>query len=73
MIRDYLPLAQIAIAVFLIILILLQQRGQALGSAFGGGEGGFYATRRGIQQKIFWATIVSGFLFIIFDLLNLIL
>ena len=70
---NYLPLAQIAIAVFLIILILLQQRGQALGSAFGGGEGGFYATRRGIQQKIFWATIVSGFLFIALALANLIL
>lgn len=71
--RDYLPLAQIAIAVFLIILILLQQRGQALGSAFGGGEGGFYSTRRGIQKKIFWATIASGSLFIILVLLNLIL
>ena len=71
--KDYLPLIQIAVSVLLIILILLQQRGQALGSAFGSGEGGFYATRRGIQQKIFWATIVSGFLFIIFALLNLIL
>ena len=71
--RDYLPLIQIAVSVFLIILILLQQRGQALGSAFGGGEGGFYATRRGIQKKIFWATIASGFLFIILALLNLIL
>lgn len=70
--QAYLPLAQIAIAVLLIVLILLQQRGQALGSAFGGGEGGFYATRRGIQRKIFWATIVSGLLFIAFALLNLI-
>jgi protein translocase SecG subunit len=71
--KDYLPLAQIAISVLLIILILLQQRGQALGSAFGGGEGGFYATRRGIQKKLFWATIACGLLFIIFALLNLIL
>ncbi|MBI2038455.1 MAG: preprotein translocase subunit SecG [Candidatus Nealsonbacteria bacterium] len=69
--QAYLPLAQIAISVLLIILILLQQRGQALGSAFGGGEGGFYATRRGIQKKIFWAPIVCGFLFIIFALLNI--
>ncbi|MDO8601357.1 MAG: preprotein translocase subunit SecG [bacterium] len=69
--QAYLPLAQIAISVLLIVLILLQQRGQALGSAFGGGEGGFYATRRGIQQKIFWATIVCALLFIILALLNL--
>lgn len=70
--KQYLPLVQIIIAVLLIVLILLQQRGTALGSAFGQ-EGGFYATRRGIQKKIFWATAVSGALFIVLALLNLIL
>jgi len=69
---QYLPIAQIVVAIFLILFILLQQRGTALGSAFGG-EGGFYATRRGIQKKIFWATIVFGVLFIVLALLNLIL
>ena len=69
---QYLSLAQVVIAVLLIVLILLQQRGTALGSAFGQ-EGGFYATRRGIQKKIFIATVVSGALFIILALLNLIL
>ncbi len=69
--NQYLPLAQIIIAILLIVLILLQQRGTALGSAFGQ-EGGFYATRRGIQKKILIATIVSGSLFIILALLNLI-
>ncbi len=69
--NQYLPLAQIVIAILLIVLILLQQRGTALGSAFGQ-EGGFYATRRGIQKKILIATIVSGSLFIILALLNLI-
>ncbi|MGB2762581.1 MAG: preprotein translocase subunit SecG [Minisyncoccales bacterium] len=71
----YIPYIQIAIAVLLIILILFQQRGTALGSAFGGGGGGegsgFYATRRGIQQKIFWATIALGILFIGLSLLTL--
>jgi len=69
---QYLPIAQIVAAIFLIVSILLQQRGQALGSAFGD-ESGFYATRRGIQKKIFWATIVFGVLFIVLALLNLIL
>ncbi len=69
--KEYLPLAQIIVALFLITFILLQQRGTALGSAFGG-EGGFYATRRGIQKKIFWATIVFGVLFVVLALLNLI-
>lgn len=69
--KDYLPFIQIIISIFLIFFILLQQRGTALGSAFGGGEG-FYATRRGIQKKIFIATIITGILFIITALLNLI-
>lgn len=69
--KEYLPIAQIVVAIFLIIFILLQQRGQALGSAFGG-EGGFYSTRRGIQKKIFWATIFFGGLFIVLALLNLV-
>jgi len=70
--EKFLPIAQIVVSVFLIIFILLQQRGQALGSAFGGEESGFYSTRRGIQKKIFWLTIVFGGLFIILALLNLI-
>ena len=70
--KQYLLIAQIVVAVFLTIFILLQQRGQALGSAFGG-EGGFYATRRGVQKKIFWATVFCGGLFIVLAILNLIL
>ena len=69
---DFLAFFQLIVAVLLIIFILLQQRGTALGSAFGG-EGGFYANRRGIQRKIFWATVVCGALFIVLALLNLIL
>ena len=68
--EQYLSLAQIILAVLLIVFILLQQRGTALGSAFGQ-EGGFYATRRGIQQKIFWATIVCAVLFIALAIVNL--
>lgn len=70
--QQYLLLIQTVIAILLIVFILSQQRGTALGSAFGQ-EGGFYATRRGIQKKILWATVVFGALFIILSLLNLIL
>ena len=70
--KQYLTLAQIVVSLILIVLILLQQRGTALGSAFGQ-EGGFYGTLRGVQKKIFWATVVSGVLFIVLALLNLIL
>ena len=70
--KEYLPFAQIAVAIILIALILLQQRGTALGSAFGQ-AGGFYGTRRGIQKKIFWGSVLFGILFVLFALLNLIL
>ncbi len=71
--KEYLPLIQIIISVLLIVSILLQQRGTALGSAFGGGGGGFYSTRRGIQQKLFYATIILGVAFIASAFLNLLL
>lgn len=67
-----LSIAQGVIAILLIIFILVQQRGTALGSSFGGEGGGFYSTRRGIQKKIFWATIISGAFFIILALVNLV-
>ena len=56
---------------------MLQQRGTALGSAFGGGDsgggGGFYSTRRGIQKKMLWATIVLGTIFVALAVLSLII
>jgi len=69
--NQLLIISQIIISILLIIFILLQQRGTALGSAFGGGDGGAYSTRRGIQQKLYLATIVCGSLFIILAILNL--
>lgn len=69
--KEILFFSQIIVSVFLIVFILLQQRGTALGSAFGG-EGGFYGTRRGIQKKLFWATVILGALFIALALLRLI-
>jgi len=69
----FLIIAQIIAAILLIVLILFQQRGTALGSAFGGESGGFYATRRGIQKKIFWATIACGVLFILLAIANLLI
>jgi preprotein translocase subunit SecG len=71
--KDILPILQIIVAVFLILFILLQQRGAGLGSAFGGGGGeGSYGTRRGIQKKLLWGSVFLGFLFILLSILNLI-
>lgn len=68
--NQYLFWGQIVTSVILIVLIAVQQRGTALGSAFGGGSE-FYSTRRGIQKKIFYATIGIAGLFIILSALNL--
>jgi len=69
---NILIIAQLVVSVVLIVLILLQQRGTALGSAFGQ-EGGFYGTLRGVQKKIFWATVVMGALFLGLAVVNLVL
>ncbi len=54
--------AQIGSAIALIITILLQQRGQGMGSSIGGGLE--YSTKRGIEKGVFYATIVFAVLFI---------
>lgn len=58
----YITIAQVGVAVLMVFAILLQQRGTALGLGMGG-DSGFYATRRGIQEKLYWATIVLLILF----------
>lgn len=54
---------QIASAVLLIVTILLQQKGNGLGSTFGGSSGE-YSTKRGAEKIIFSATIVLAIVFI---------
>ncbi len=66
---DIVTIAQIVLAVILITLVLLQRRGTALGSAFGGG-GEFYGTKRGAEKAIFRATIVVAILFLGIALAN---
>jgi protein translocase SecG subunit len=64
---------QLLIAILLVVFVLLQQRGSALGSAFGGDGGSFYGARRGIQNQLYWGTIVLGVLFIGLALFRLLL
>ncbi len=67
-----LPILQIIISALLITGILLQQRGSALGSAFGQGGGASFGVRRGAEKKIYWATVILGALFIVVSILNII-
>ncbi len=63
---------QIITAVFLIIFILLQNRGSGLGSAFGG-EGNIYMTKRGAEKTIFILTIILAVIFLGLGILRIIL
>ena len=60
---------QIILSVLLVIAILLQQRGSGLSSAFGGGSGLEYSTKRGAEKILFYATIVLAILFVATSLL----
>ncbi len=65
----YLLIIQAVIAIFLVVSILLQNRGSGLGSAFGSDFGGYY-TKRGIEKFLFYATIVLGAAFLCVAALN---
>lgn len=54
--------AQASLAALLVAAILLQSRGSGLGSAFGG-EGNVYRTKRGVEKRLFQATVVLAILF----------
>lgn len=69
--NQFLIISQIIISFLLIIFILFQQRGTALGSAFGD-EGGVYFKKRGLEKTIFWFTVILGILFLLNSLLNLV-
>jgi len=62
----------IATAVASTLLILLQERGGGAGSVFGGGEGGVYQHRRGVEKFMFIATIFFVASFAAFCMLNLV-
>jgi preprotein translocase subunit SecG len=59
-VSDFLPyvqIVQIIISISLIVVILVQAKGQGgLGGIFGG-EGGVYRTRRGVEKTLFNVTI----------------
>ncbi|MDD4272032.1 MAG: preprotein translocase subunit SecG [Patescibacteria group bacterium] len=57
-----LQIVQIVIAALLMLAILLQNRGVGLSGVFGG-SGNIYRTKRGVEKKLFIATIVLSVLF----------
>ena len=66
----YIQIAELIIAILLILAILLQNRGTGLGATFGG-EGNVYRTKRGLEKGLFVSTIVLGIIFFGLALWNL--
>jgi preprotein translocase subunit SecG len=61
--KEIFQIIEMVVAVFLMVVILLQQRGTGLGGAFGS-EGFVYRSRRGVERFLFQATVVLAILFV---------
>jgi preprotein translocase subunit SecG len=68
--RNYLFIAQIVLAVSLILAILLQVRGGGLGGIFGQQDSA-YRTKRGVEKTLFQLTIILAVLFVIISIVTL--
>ena len=66
----YLNLAQIIIAIALIVMISLQTKGAKLGGVFGGTGGAVYQKRHGLQKTVFNVTIGLSVVFFVLAMLN---
>lgn len=63
----FLHIAQILVAIVLIVIVLMQVKGTGFGAALGGADQSF-RTRRGIQRSLHRLTIVVIIVFIGFAL-----
>ena len=66
----YLFLAQIILAITIIILVMVLAKDAGMGNVFGGGDMGVARTRRGVEKTLFNATIVVGILFLLLSLVT---
>lgn len=63
---------QVIVSIILIGLILIQERSSGLSSLFGGSGTTPYQTRRGTEKLIFTSTVITGIIFILLAVANLI-
>ncbi len=66
---SYLNIAQIIVAIGLIVVLLFQVRGGGLGGIFGQPDS-VYRTRRGVERTLLQLTIVLAVIFIILSILS---
>lgn len=64
-------IVQIILAIILIIIVLLQQKGTGLSGVFGGSSN-IYSTKRGVDKILHYSTIVVSIIFFALSLLRLV-
>ncbi len=67
--QTYFNLAEVIVAVVLIIVVLVQIKGGGAG-LFGSGQSS-YRTRRGVERTLFQFTLVLGGVFVVLSLVSL--
>ena len=65
---SYLLIAQILVALGLIVVVMMQVKGGGLGGIFGQSDG-VYRTRRGVEKSLFQVTIVLAVIFVVLSIL----
>jgi len=68
--QSYLNVAQIVLAISLVLAILFQVKGGGLGGIFGQ-QSTVYRTRRGMEKTLFQLTVVLAVLFIVVSIVAL--
>ncbi len=68
--RTFIDLAQIILAITLIVLVLLQAKGNSASAFFNREAATTYRTRRGVERTLLHATIGIATLFCVISLLN---
>ena len=68
--ENYLYIAQIVVAVAVILITLLQVRGGGLGGIFGQADT-VYRTKRGVEKTLFQLTIVLVVIFLVLSVVSL--
>ncbi len=67
----YLNIAQVVVAICLIVVVLLQSRGTGFASGFSS-DSSIYRTRRGLERTLFQFTIGLAVLFVVLAMASVI-
>ncbi|WP_119072713.1 preprotein translocase subunit SecG [Aggregatilinea lenta] len=72
--QDALEIIQILTSITLIVVIVMQAKGQGLGGLFGGGDSmGISKTRRGLERTLFQVTVGLSIAFLLNAIIQLLI